>query len=368
MKVRLYRENEVTGKIENNDSSAWPVRVINSEYRKLKGYDMNRVYLPNITEIRMKTKEGFNPIIFKNNNNSEIYGLLVIKYGVPDTINKRSDYINQDNSLKYEKLIGRKFSFQLLNSGIRFEIRCTIINPNVADYKGYLFPAKFNSSLVDGTKIKFTKDDFLTTKEKILSSDVDHLQLKMDGLDKIQNIKREKRTAKRKKKIKQKIEENFEKEKLLAKGFTLEEIKKKNLAKKNKLIKEKNKLMQGYLSQKKSNNKLTGSLENHHENENVDVQANPLEGSIKDHDIRISEEDEEIRSHQKKKVNEDDVTEEISFRNNIEYVNETVVKTNRKYSSQKDLERYQAIIHKGHNHSHRMLMQVERKRNHLCLI
>ena len=368
MKVRLYRENEQTGKIENNDSSAWPVRIINTEFRKMNGYDSNRVYLPIITEIRMKTKKGFNPIVFRNNNSNEIFGVINIKYGFPDTIKKRSDYINGDNSIKYDKLAGRKFIFQLVDKGKRVDIRCTIINPNVADYKGYLFPKNTSSFLEDSSLIKLSKEDFLTTKEKIKGSEIDALQLKMDGLGKFSDLKREIRAAKRKKKIMKKAKEKYETKNLLAQGYTVDEIKAKKIRIGNKVLLDQKKLMKGYQNQGENNN-LAGLVEHNHVKENLNISSTPLEGNLEKHDVRIDEENEEIRKNEKNKVNEDDVTEEVSFQNNIVYVKDENKKTNRKYSMEKDLERYQNLNKKHHKPSnHRMLMQVVQRKDPLCLI
>jgi hypothetical protein len=329
---------------------------------------MNRIYLPAITEIRMKTLEGQNPLVFVNNNDTEIYGIIAVKYGFPDTIKQRTDYINPDNSIQYDKMIGRKFLFQLIENGSRINFRCTIINPNVADYTGYLFPKRLSPRLSNLTLIKLEKEDYLTTKEKIMAPDIDHLQLKLDGLDHFQNMKRKIREERRKKKIKEKVKEKIEKKKLLSKGFTDAEINSNNLSKKKKIVKDKNKLMKGYL-QTNTNHHLDSIVTNHHGEDSVDPEMTPIGGNIENHDIRISEEDEEIRKNQKVKKDEDEVTEEISFQHDITYFPDQEKEVQRQYSSQKDLEKYQAEIHKDHHHSHSRLLKItNRKRNPLCII
>lgn len=369
MKVRLYRENERTGKIENNDSNAWPVRIINSEFKKLKGYDMNRVYLPNITEIKMKTKMGVDPVIFRNNDNVEIYGMMVIKYGFPRTIKKREDYINRDNSIKYDMLAGRKFQFQLLENGIRLMIRCTIINPDIGDYTGYIFPKKFSQKVVDFKTVMFKKNDYLTTKELIASNDIDHLQLKLDGLDKVENKRREIRAQKREKRIREKIKDKVEKEKLMKQGFSAEEIKKKKISMKHKVAKDKSKLTKKYQKDKKKVAKQ-GTVEEFNQKDDNAVSMTPVGANLEGQDIRISQEEEEIRNNTKAKKNEDDVTEEVSFQQQLDYIPNNERKSNRRFSMKKDLEKYHAKNRQLHHHHRRerMLSQARELKNTLCLI
>lgn len=367
MKVRLYRENERTGQIENNDSNAWPVRIVNSEFKKLKGYDMNRVYLPNITEIKMKTKMGVDPVIFKNNDNVELYGMMVIKYGFPPSIKTRSDYINPNNTIKYDVLAGRKFQFQLMQSGIRLMIRCTIINPDIGDYTGYIFPKKRSKYVAPYKSIMFKKNDFLTTKELISSSDIDHLQLKLDGLDKVQNKQREIRAQKREKRVREKIKDKVEKEKLMKQGFSAEEIKKKKLSMKHKVAKDKNKLTKKYQKDKKKKPKSGTVEEIAHRDENA-IEKTPVGSNVESQDIRISQEEEEIRNNTKAKKNEDDVTEEVSFQEQLDYLPEDNKKSTRRYSMKKDLEKYEAKNKKHHSKVSRKLYRGRKLRNNLCLI
>ena len=365
MKVRLYRENEQTGEIENNETNAWPMRIVNTKYKKIKGYDMNRVYIPNITEIRMKTKMGYDPAIFTNNENVFIYGLMVIKYGYPKNISKQSDFVNKDNSINYDALSGRKFHFILKQNGNRMMIRCTIINPNIANYKGYLFSDRQSSNQIE-TFDNVTKTDYLTTKETIKKFDISEVQLKYDGLDKIRNINAEIRSRKRRKKLKDKIKEKLEKEKLIKAGYSLEEIKKKRLSSKRKINKDRHKMTSKYQKKIKKQPK-EGTVEEFHQTDTADIEPNK-NIDTKIHDIRMNEEDEEIRNNQAEKVNEDDVTEEVSFKNDISFYLDPTKKTNRKYSISKSAEKF----HYTHEHKkkkkHRKLVIDESLRRHFHII
>jgi hypothetical protein len=353
MKIRLYRENELTGEIENNDSNAWPVRMVMSEFQKSKGYELVRVYLPNITDIKMKTKNGENPVIYSNNLNVEIPGVIAIKYGFPSDIKKKDDFISKNNVIDYSKFGGRKFHFGLRNKGQRLKVRCTIINPDLGEYKGYLFPRRRSPDMLPSDLIKIEKEDYLKNKEIIPAAELDSLQMKMDGLDNIKKIEMEKRSQKRRKKMREKFKEKMEKEKLLKAGLSLDEIKKKKVRMKRKVNRDKKKLGNKYQDgNAKAKKKVpkAGTVEELKENNQAQLELTKTVGKLDDHDVRINEEDD-VRNNVKKKKNDDDVTSEVTFQNNIDHVEVSKPKTDRKYSIEKSLLRMKTSGH-GHPHLH----------------
>lgn len=352
MKIRLYRENELSGNVENNDSNAWPAKVVMSEFKKSDGYELLRVYLPNITDIKMKTKNGENPIIFANNLNVEIPGTITIKYGYPSDIKSKEDVVNRDNSIKYEVLAGRKFHFSLRNKGMQLKVRCTIINPNLGDYRGYIFPKRRSPYLIPTNATSLEKEDYLKNKEIIPVADIDSLQMKLDGLDSVKKIEMEKRSQKRRKKMREKFKEKLEKEKLLKAGMSLEEIKKKKVRMKRKVNKDKKKLGNKY---QKDGNKAKkkvpkdGSIEDLKESQNPQVDLTKTVGELGNHDVRIQE-DDDVRNNIKQKKNEDDVTSEVSFKDNIDEWEIPRTNQNRKYSIEKSLLKIKKKQEHGHVH------------------
>lgn len=170
-KVLIYRENELTGEMENNESSAFPVTVANSKFKKLKGYDSLRVIIGNLTEIRIKTGMRVKPLVWANNENQNYFFFLPIKFGFPKTFKTPRDYLNSDFTVNYSKLAGRKIKMFLSHYGEKIILRCTIVVPCTAKYTGYLFPER--PYVKNKTFIPiFDKEDYLQDKETIKRKDL----------------------------------------------------------------------------------------------------------------------------------------------------------------------------------------------------
>lgn len=245
MRVQLYRENEKSGLIQTNDSAPWPVSVEPTEYVTKKGYDQLRVHLGNVLEIRMKTKSPKKPLMFSNNQNANYYFRLPIKFGYPPNIKSQNDYLDNEHNVIYKVLKGRKMAMMLKEGGQNYYVRCTIINPDLGKYYGYQIPKKLSKKLsID--ELKFRKNDYLISKEKILKNDMHELQMKLDGIKFGKKDAFSLRQQKRRARLRRKVMSKIKSERVNV-NSALNKTKKKLLLKAKRRINTKGKsIVKGY--------------------------------------------------------------------------------------------------------------------------
>lgn len=340
-KVLVYRENELTGEIENNESSAFPVTVLNSLYKKREGYDALRVMIGNITEIRLKTGMRVKPLLWANNQLQNYYFFLPIKYGFPKSISGMNDYLNPDYSVNYESLAGRKMKLFLSAYGEKLTLRCTVIVPSLAKYNGYAFPSHVYKRAID-IDTYFEKDDFLQNKEKIKRKDLSNsmekiMQITKEAKLKIGNKKGTDKTDKSGKKDKKKKYKRKGQHKKKVKDYAKSKIKKpESVNAKDKLT--------DLLIQKQTQ---------------PDAEPDEIELQPKVIDIRDIEDKKDLKkkadgkSSDSSGSNEDsepqeEMDEEISFASNIDWEKTFETGTKREYSLEMSKKKYEAGAHHHH--------------------
>ena len=339
-KVLIYRENELTGETENNESAAFPVEISNSKFKKLDGYDSLRVIIGNITEIRIKTGMRVKPLVWANNENQNYYFYMPIKFGFPKTFKTPRDYLHSDFTVDYSKLAGRKIKMFLSHYGEKIILRCTVIVPCAAKYTGYLFPER--PYLKNSTFIPlFDKEDYLQDKETIKRKD---LSKTMASIMQI----REEASIKLGKSLK------------ADKGpKTKADKKKRKKSRKhgnNKKAKEYNKVSKAHKIQQATSKK--GEKDKFADSDATDSQADVTIHTdivdVRDQEDHHDLEEHENQSHPSKESNSQesepskaqDLHEDISFAGDIDYyfVQEENVKRN--FSLDNAIKKYQKKDHK----------------------
>lgn len=387
IRVFLERVNEKSGLVQNNENALWPVRYNPPLHMKVKKYEYFRLNLGTITRIKQKTKLGFDPIVMSEEDNTNFEFYIPFKYGFENNISSFKDFFDVNQNLRTELFLGKKMIYFYKYSGRISKIRCTILNPNVKPYHGYRFAPKFTT--LSYHPVHFAKRDYTISKEIILTDEIHPLQLKFDGKGEFdpEYIKKqqEKKELNKKKALEKKKRDQEQMKNGLKPEAQSDKKKKKKTrkgpkGKKKQLKTDKNKLIQNYdvsgsdinknpvkeeLIKKKEPKTITDN------DKPNDVKTDPILDQFKNQigkpkeaqkntgehmDIRIHEEEltreEEFDSTQKK--DQEDVSEEESFKSDIEFKFKKKVENNRKYSINSSLER----LKKQREEEERMLTQV----------